>query len=304
MSIMKTIAILVVLLSLYGAGTCSQPVAGMEQGKTVATVRAYLDTLEREGFSGAVLIEFRGKVVISEGYGYSDVRNKKKNSTRTVFDIGSITKQFTAAAIMKLEMEGKLSTEDKLSKYFGDVPTDKSEITIHQILRHSSGLTGTVGRDYEKITEAAFIDTVMRSPLRFRPGTDFSYSNIGYSLLGIIIEKVSGMPYEKLLYQKLWHPTGMEQTGYTRPQFRDDLLATGYDNEDNVWGKPTEKQWDADGPFWHLKGNGGFLSTAEDMFRWHQALLTDQVLSKGAKAKMYHPKLRKGEDSANYYAYG
>ena len=303
-SIMKYFAILLELLSLHGVGLGFPVATDMEQGETVATVRAYLDTLEHEGFSGAVLVQFQGKVVISNGYGYSDVQHRRKNSTRTVFDIGSITKQFTAAAIMKLETEGKLSTEDKLSKYFKNVPADKSAITIHQLLRHSSGLVGTVGRDYEKITEAAFVDTVMRSPLRFQPGTAFSYSNIGYSLLGMIVEKVSRMPYERFLYQNLWHPAGMEQTGYKRPDFNGDLIAIGYDNEDRVWGKPTEKLWDEDGPFWHLKGNGGILSTAEDMLRWDQALLTDRVLSENARAKMFHPKLRQGEDSNAYYAYG
>jgi CubicO group peptidase (beta-lactamase class C family) len=301
---MKYLAILLGLLLLHGSGTAFPVVAGLDEGKTVATVRAYLDALEHEGFSGAVLVEFHGKVVISEGYGYSDVQEGRKNSARTVFDIGSITKQFTAAAIMKLEMAGKLSTEDRLSKYFTNVPADKSEITIHQILRHSSGLISTVGRDYDRISEGAFIDSVMRSPLRFRPGTAFSYSNIGYSLLGMIVEKVSGMSYERFLYQNLWRPAGMEETGYKRPAFNDDLVATGYLNDDRAWGKPTEKQWDEDGPFWHLKGNGGILSTAEDMFRWHQALLTNRVLSKDAKAKMFHPRLRVGEDSSSYYAYG
>ena len=301
---MKYIVILLGLLSLHGPGAGTTGVAGVEQGETVAVIRAYLDTLEHEGFSGAVLVEFRGKVVISEGYGYSNVEKKLKNSTRTVFDIGSVTKQFTAAAIMKLEMGGRLSTEDRLSKYFKNVPAGKSEITIHQLLRHSSGLVSNVGGDYERIAEAAFVDTVMKSPLKFRPGTAFSYSNIGYSLLGMIVEKVSGMPYESFLYRNLWHPAGMEQTGYRRPDFSDDLVATGYQNDDRVWGKPMEKQWDEDGPFWHLKGNGGILSTVEDMFRWNQALLTDCVLSEGAKAKLYRPKLREGEDSASYYAYG
>ncbi len=301
---MKYIAILVVLVSLVAAGACAQPVREAEAGAPAARVRAYLDTLEQAGFSGAVLVEFHGKVVISEGYGYSDVLNLRKNSTRTVFDIGSITKQFTAAAILKLEMEGKLSTDDRLSKFFKNVPGDKSGITIHHLLRHASGLTSNVGRDYDRITEAAFIDTVMRSPLKFPCGTAFSYSNIGYSLLAIIIERVSGIPYERFLYENLWRPAGMEQTGYKRPDFDEKLIATGYFSDDRVWGKPTEKLWDADGPYWHLKGNGGVLSTAEDMFRWNQALATDSILPERAKEKMYHPRLRAGEDSASYYAYG
>jgi len=144
----------------------------------------------------------------------------------------------------------------------------------------------------------------MRSPLKSACGTAFFYSNIGYSLLAMIIEKVSGVPYERFLYENLWRPAGMEQTGYKRPDFDEKLIATGYFSDDRIWGKPTEKPWDADGPYWHLKGNGGVLSTAEDMYRWNQALATDRILPERAKEKMYHPRLRAGEDSASYYAYG
>ena len=301
---MKYLPILVGLLLLPGAGASAHPDPGPEAEGTVPAIRGYLDTLEQAGFCGAVLVEFHGKIVISEGYGDSDVLNRRKNSSRTVFDIGSITKQFTATAILKLEMEGRLSTDDKLSRFFKNVPGDKSDITIHHLLRHSSGLTSNVGRDYDSIDEAAFIDSVLRSPLKFTCGTAFSYSNIGYSLLAIIIEKVAGVPYETFLYENLWRPAGMEQTGYRRPAFDEKLIATGYTGDDRIWGKPTVKPWDADGPYWHLKGNGGILSTAEDLYRWNQALATDRILSERAKEKMYRPELRDGEDSASYYAYG
>jgi CubicO group peptidase (beta-lactamase class C family) len=301
---MNYIAIVVGFLSLLGARVCAQSVRGLETEEPVGTVRAYLDTLEQAGFSGAVLVEFHGKIVISKGYGYSDMLHGRRNSSRTVFDIGSVTKQFTAAAILKLEMEGRLSTDDKLSRFFRKVPGDKSDITVHQLLRHSSGLKSNVGRDYDSIAEAAFIDSVMKSPLKFSPGTAFSYSNVGYSLLAIIIGKVAGVPYETFLYENLWRPAGMEHTGYRRPDFEGELIAVGYYNDDRIWGRPTEKPWGADGPYWHLKGNGGILSTAEDLFRWNQALATDKILSTHAKAKMYRPGLRNGEDSASYYAYG
>jgi len=301
---MNYISVLAGLLALCGARADALTRSGQKAEEPVATVRAYLDTLEQAGFFGTVFVEFDGKVVISEGYGYSDVANRRKNSSRTVFDIGSITKQFTAAAILKLEMEGKLSTEDKLSEYYRNVPGDKSNITIHHLLRHSSGLQSNVGDDYDGVTEAAFTDSVLRSPLKFTPGTAFSYSNIGYSLLAIIVEKVAGVPYETYLYENLWRPAGMEQTGYGRPEFDEKLIAIGYDNDDRIWGRPTEKPWDAYGPFWHLKGNGGVLSSAEDLFRWNQALATDRILSEREKTKMYHPGLRDGEDSTSYYAYG
>jgi CubicO group peptidase (beta-lactamase class C family) len=180
---------------------------------------------------------------------------------------------------------------------------DKSEITIHQLLRHSSGLPGVVGGDYDKITESEFIKKVFETPLKFPSGERFAYSNVGYSLLGLIIEKVSGLPYEQFLYDNLWKPAGMESTGYTRPHFAENLIAVGY-RSDEHWGKPTEKAWDADAPFWHLKANGGILSTTEDLYKWNQALSSDKILSSAAKEKYYRPKLRPNENDNPYYAYG
>lgn len=272
--------------------------------KAIVAVRAYLDTLEKEGFSGAVLVGVHGREVIANGYGYGDVQHGRKNTPQTVFDIGSLTKQFTAAAIMKLEMDGRLSTDDRLSAFFDNVPGDKREITIHHLLRHASGLRSSLGGDYEPITGRDFIDSVMRSALRYPCGTTFSYSNIGYSLLGMIVEKVSGVSYEDYLYENLWRPAGMEMTGYTRPEFPEELVAAGYLNDDRLWGRPTEKAWDSDGPYWHLKGNGGVLSTVEDLFRWDRALSTSRILSENAKAKMYRPALRENEGGDSYYAYG
>lgn len=271
--------------------------------KTAGKISAYLDKLEQVGFNGSVLVELGGKPVISKGYGFRNAAQKQKNTPDTVFDIGSITKQFTAAAILKLEMQGKLSTDDKITKYFTDVPADKSGITIHQLLRHASGLPGVVGGDFDKISESEFIAKVMQTPLKFESGARFSYSNVGYSLLAMIVEKVSDKTYEQFLYEDLWHPSGMEITGYSRPAFSKDRVAIGY-REDQVWGRPNEREWAGDAPYWHLKGNGGVLSTTEDMYKWHLALLSDKVLSKEAKRKYYHPQLRPDENENPYYAYG
>jgi CubicO group peptidase (beta-lactamase class C family) len=270
---------------------------------TLKKVEAYLEKLEKIGYTGSALIAVDGLPVISRGYGYSDRERKIKNSPKTVHDTGSITKQFTAAAIMKLEMQGKLSTDDKITKYFPNVPPDKSEITIHHLLRHSSGLRGGIGDDYEKITEQEFIDKVFASQLRNPVGTRFGYSNIGYSLLALIIEKVSGQTYEQYLYENLWKPAGMEMTGYSRPKFNKDLIAVGYKNGER-WGKATEKEWAGDAPYWHLKGNGGILSTTEDLMKWDGALLLHFVLSKRAKQKYFYPTLRPDETGRSHYAYG
>lgn len=272
--------------------------------RTKKAIEAYLKKLEKIGYSGVVMVASDGKPVITKGYGYSDEERKVKNSSRTVLDIGSITKQFTAAAILKLEMQGKLSTDDKIVKYFHNVPSDKTGITIHQLLRHSSGLRSGIGGDYEEISEANFVQNVFASELGFPSGTDFSYSNIGYSLLALIIEKVSGQPYESYLYENLFKPAGMEMTGYSRPNFGNDLIAIGYAGDER-WGRPIDRKWAGDAPYLHLKGNGGILSTTEDLLKWDRALATDAVLSKEAKQKYYFPALRENEAGRrSHYAYG
>jgi CubicO group peptidase (beta-lactamase class C family) len=298
---MKQIAAALIILTIFIFASCGQQ---QSESETIGRIDDYLSKLEAVGFHGAVLVGRTGEILVSKGYGFSNDENQIKNSPSTIFDIGSITKQFTATAILKLETQGKLSTGDSISKYFAGVPNDKRNITIHDLLRHQSGLISNVGRDYERITKEEFLAKVFSSPLRFDIGTDFSYSNIGYSLLAMIVEKVSGQSYEQYLYENLWKPSQMETTGYSRPRFDTNLVAVGYDREENLWGKPTDKEWDTDAPYWHLKGNGGILSTTEDMYRWHKTLLTEKILSKESKHKLFHPPIRPEENKDFIYAYG
>jgi CubicO group peptidase (beta-lactamase class C family) len=300
---MNRLIFIFLLLFITGSVSFSQKINNQQSAKTTQKIETYLNELEKVGFSGTVLVELNGRKAISKGFGYRNVDQKLKNTPQTIFDIGSITKQFTAAAILKLEMQGKLNTDDKISRYFANVPQDKSAITIHDLLRHSSGLPSVVGGDFDKISEGEFIEKVFKTPLKFESGTRFSYSNVGYSLLGLIIEKVSGESYEEFLYKNLWKPARMEMTGYTRPKFDKNLIADGYKNEE-LWGNPTEKAWNGNAPYWHLKANGGILSTAEDLYEWNLALRSDEILSTEAKVKYYRPKLRAGENDNPYYAYG
>lgn len=282
---------------------CTLCGTAISQNRVTRKIETFLTRLEAVGFSGSVLVEINGKKSLSKGYGYRNEAARLKNTPDTVFDIGSVTKQFTAAAILKLEMQGKLSTDDKITKFFENVPPDKASITIHHLLRHISGLPSVVGGDFEPITESEFVDKVLKSKLRFESGSRFSYSNVGYSLLAMIIEKVAGQSYEQFLYENLWRPAGMEMTGYSRPKFDKNLIAIGY-SDGKAWGRPNEKPWSGDAPYWHLKGNGGVLSTVEEMDKWHLALLSDKILTKEAKQKYYHPELRPGENDNPYYGYG
>ena len=269
----------------------------------VEKVNLYLNELEKIGFSGTLLVDYKGEKIISKGYGKSDIKNNISNHPKTIMDIGSITKQFTAAGILKLEMLGELTVDDALSKYFPTIPSDKSNITVHQLLTHSSGLVDVVGDDYEGMSEEEFLDRVFQTALLSPIGEKYNYSNVGYSLLAIIIERVSNVPYEQFLNEKLFTPAEMHQTGYTLPNWKSQEIAVGY-SKNSEWGKPNEKKWDQSAPFLNLKGNGGILSSVEDLYKWHLALLGEKILSNKAKDKYYKPYIKEGENSNSFYAYG
>ena len=252
----------------------------------------YLTRIAPFGFSGALLVAKDGEILLNAGYGMAIRSENVPNTEDTVFSTGSITKQFTAAGILKLEMMGKLNTGDLISRYFENVPEDKKNITLHHLLTHSSGVVDGVGSDYEKALRDETARKVLDEPLRFEPGKKFSYSNAGYSLLAAVIEKVSGQSYEEFMHTNIFVPAGMYFTGYRIPEWGKKVVAHWYVGEkDN--GTPLEKPY----PYWNLLGNGGVLSTTRDVYRWHRALLGTKVLSDEAKTMIFTPYL-------NDYGYG
>jgi len=266
-------------------------------------VDRFMSRLEGFGFAGSLLVAKDGKVIVHKGYGLADREKKVPWTAETGFDIGSITKQFTAAAILKLEMEGKLKVTDPIGKYFGEVPADKAGITIHHLLTHSSGLEGDFGGDYEEATRDGVVLKALGSKLLWAPGTRYQYSNAGYSLLGAIVEIVSGQPYETFLQEKIWKPAGLARTGYKAPKWAPGSLAHGYRGALDT-GTPLDQIWGPDGPWWNLRANGGVLSTTGDLFKWHQALEGEVVLSKAAKEKYFTPHMPEDEEGSSHYGYG
>jgi CubicO group peptidase (beta-lactamase class C family) len=267
-----------------------------------AAVREALDDLEDRGFGGVVLIDIGGEV-FTEGMGMADRRAGLANGPSTVFDIGSLTKQFTAAAILRLEMDGVLSVDDTLGDHVTGLPADRSAMTLHQLLTHTAGLPDTLGDDDEPVSRDEYLELVASTPLVRSPGTSYEYSNVGYSLLAAVVEIVTGQSYDQYLRDALFEPAGMLSTGYVLPDFDEHDVAVGYDGDEAV-GRPNELGWDDDGPFWHLRGNGGILSTAEDMHRWHVALLGDDILDAAAKEKFYARHTTEGPDADTFYGYG
>jgi CubicO group peptidase (beta-lactamase class C family) len=269
-----------------------------------AQLDAFFKKAEKNGYSGSVLVSKGDQILLSKGYGMQDREAGKKQTDQTVFSVGSITKQFTGAAILKLQDMGKLSVSDPLSKFFPAAPADKKEITIHQCLTHSAGLPDAFGDDYEQVNATDFMQLVFENKLLSPPGEQYAYSNVGYSILGIIIEKVSGKGYEQFLREQLWLPAGMEHTGYLAPGFQPADLAVGYRNGQR-WGTAIDHPWMADGPGWHLRANGGVLSTVGDMHRWYKALQSNVILSEKSRNQYFTPHVSETPDEdGTHYGYG
>ncbi|MFI0404502.1 serine hydrolase domain-containing protein [Actinomadura sp. 3N508] len=294
-----------------GAGTAGIGLRGAEQGareRTDPSIQRFLEGTLPEGPGGTVVAARDGKLVHCAGFGFADRERRIPARCDTAYDVMSITKQFTAAAVMKLEMAGRLRVTDRIGEFLGPVPADKRQITLHHLLTHTAGLDDedVGGDDYDPVSRDGMLSAALKSKLQSAPGAEFHYSNVGYSVLAAIVEKVSGVGYERFLAEHLFAPSGMTRTGYVLPRWERDQVAVEYDETGTSQGRPYEHPWAADGPHWYLRGNGGLLSTPRDMFRWHRALEGDRVLSVRAKRAMFKPHVLVGERDGDrfYYGYG
>lgn len=285
------------LISLVILSNCT-PASGASPQKDMV---GYLQVLAENGFSGAVLVAQDGKVILSEGYGLADKQNGIPVTPEIVFDTGSLSKQFTAAAILHLQEQGLLQLTDTLPKFFKDVPPDKTNITLHQLLTHSSGLPEYVyDGDFVEISREAAVQRALAAQLEFEPGTKYMYSDTGYGMLAAIVEVVSGQSFQDYLHQHLFKPAGMEATGfYNEPRWTNLTVAHGYHNDQDLGSAATRP-----GPAWGLLGFGGVLSTVGDLYRWHLALEQRRVLSAGSVEKLFTPYIDEGNDGESYYGYG
>ncbi|MEO7969810.1 MAG: serine hydrolase domain-containing protein [bacterium] len=267
----------------------SSPVRVVLRDDLALQLDDYLTRMTAFGFSGSVLVAKDDRILSYKAYGMADRTNKIPNTTETLFDTGSIGKQFTSAAIFKLEAMGKLKTADVIGRYLENVPADKQAITLDHLLWHRSGLTPSQtmspGDDFSDRDKR--VRQILEAPLNFQPGERYQYNNAAYNLLAAIIEKVSGQSYQQFLYEELFKPAGMTATmfqsgAFAVPGAKQKTVAKLYSGqEDN--GSPLGRDRFA----WFWTGPGGILTTPGDFFKWHQALLGDQVLPAAAKKKYY-----------------
>jgi CubicO group peptidase (beta-lactamase class C family) len=294
-------AIVVAALSMSSAGLASAQAT--PNGGAARKVDAYLSSLVPFGFSGNVIVAHGNAVLLLRGYGLADREQATPMTPDTIISVGSITKQFTAAAILKLQDMSKLRVTDSIAKYLPGVPPDKTAITLHELLTHTSGLASDYGdSDYEHVGRDAYVGRALGAPLLSAPGAQFRYSNAGYSLLAAIVERVSGTSYEHFLHDKLFSPAGMHDTGYHIPHWPLARVAVGY-LDGARWGRMSE-HWAGGGPWWNQLGNGGIHSTPGDMYRWDRALQGDAVLSKSARLAFQTGYVAEGPEGMSKYAYG
>lgn len=268
----------------------------------VAAVDALLSRYARERvFSGEVLVALGDRVLLHDRYGYNDWSRKTPLPEGGIYKIGSITKQFTAAAILRLEVQGRLSSSDPVRKYIPELPatlsgSEDSALTIHHLVTHTSGLMNPL---YANVwgAEQGFdtvLDALEATQLRHPHGAEFHYNNIGYAILGEIIRRVTGQTYEAFLTREFFEPLGMSSTGVKLSPAQRDRLVTG--NVSNVF--TLLPSTDAFGRFitgnyeWDLFANGNVSSNVVDLHRWVRALQQGTLFGPEMMDKMRTPERR------------
>ncbi len=254
---------------------------------------------EGHRFMGSVLVAKGSDVVFEMSVGLANVEWNLPDSATTKFRIGSLTKQFTAAAILLLQERGKLKVDDPIARYFRDLPASWRSITLRQMLTHTSGIPDTTdlpkpdAREWELsgFTPAMLFERMRGVPLDFDPGTNFKYSNTGYLLLGWIVEQVSGQTYREFLQQNFFAPLGMADSGYDLNSTILPQRASGY--RTGALGIRNANYIDMRAP----GGAGGVYSTTGDLLKWTRALFGCKVLHPASLEEMTTP-------VKSHYAFG
>lgn len=266
------------------------PAAEVPEGLVEAIDKIVAGDIERGRVASyAVGVVKDDHLVLARGYGYADLENDIPAAAETVYRLGSITKQFTAMAIMQLAEGNKLAIDDEITKFLPDFPTGGHKINVRHLLNHTSGIRDyTRSKDFDRhsrhdLDHDELLAQFKDEPLDFEPGVKWSYSNSGYYLLGMIIEKASGQKYDEFLEQRIFKPLNMKATRYGHTRSLIPRRATGYRY---FFGQLTnDDPISMDPPF----AAGGLVSTVLDLVKWHQALEDGALVSSDSYKEMYCP---------------
>jgi len=286
-------AVAVILLSLAGTGHA-------QTDKIDDYVKAELERQKIPGLSIAVVRN--GEITKAKGFGLANVELNVPATPETIYQSGSVGKQFTATAVMMLVEEGKIGLDDKISKYFADAPDRWSAITVRHLLTHTAGTTDypkdfDFRRDY---TEDELLKKAAEIPLAFAPGEKWSYSNMGYVMLGIMISKVSGKFYGEFLKERIFKPLEMNTARIISEADIVPNRAAGYRL---VKGELKNQEWVS--PSMNTTADGSLYLSVLDMAKWDAALYTEKLLKKSSFAQMWTPvKLNSGKTQQYGFGWG
>ena len=242
-----------------------------------------------------------GKCIKRAGYGMANLEWQTRVTPQTVFEIGSITKQFTAAGILLLAEDGKLSLDDRISLYLKDTPESWKDITLRHLLTHTSGIQNYTGLDgfelARHLTQAQFIRRIGTYPLNFQPGEKWSYCNSGFNLLGYVIENVSGTNYWEFMHDRIFAPLGMSNTTNRDPRGIIPFRAIGY--ETNRSGQYINRN----GGLTDIFAAGAIVSTADDLAKWNAGLDSQKLLNAATENEMWTP-VRLNNGKTRDYGFG
>lgn len=282
------IASAVAAVAVLHAPATAQPGAATPRHAADTALLHRLDALlalaADSGFAGAVLVAKDGEVILHRGYGWLDTLRTRRADAATPFWIASMSKQFTAAAVLALAEEGMLSLDGRLSDYLDDVPPDKRSITLHQLLTHTAGMRQAYAADGIREWTAA-IRALLADTLVAPPGGRFTYSNDAYNLLAALVEVRSGRRFEDYVREVVLRRAGMCESGFWGP---DSALTVA-----PIHGSLAD---DNRTPNWGFRGATGMYSTVADLYRWQQSLRAGDVLSPGSRDRLLSPHVALGGD--------
>jgi CubicO group peptidase (beta-lactamase class C family) len=263
--------LLVPVFALGAAASGQNAASPADTQATIAQIDKVLTDAAAKGFGGAIIVEQDGKTLLSKGYGFADRERRIPFTPDTIAQIGSITKSQTAAALVTLIAEGKVKLSDPVSKFVPEAPEPGRSRTVAQLASHSSGLLDSCTDDFDQQSEAMLISTCLARPLAYKPGED-NYSNMGYSVLALIVQRVTGKPWEEALRERVWAPLGMKDIGFYFRGRPDDLFARGYLN--NIEQPVISREIaELHGNDWALRGNGGLQASSRTMIRFLDGIL-------------------------------
>ena len=281
--------ILLIILTMSGCNFGGDKIDSNQKEINVPRFTYYFNSLKN--FSGNVLVAIHGKPIYKKSFGHADLELDVKNTPDTKFRIGSLTKQFTSMAVMILVEQGKINIDDKISNYLPDLPKKWQNITVHQLLTHTSGIMHSWALTDFKQTMMLHnsieqtIDRFRDHELVAKPGEKYQYSGVGYFLLSTLIEKVSGQSYCTFLKEEIFDKAGMPNSGCDEPEPVLKNRAMGY---------VTDSTGTCNAPYIYmpiLTGGGNLYSTLDDLLAWDRALFNNTLITPETKNKMFTPEL-------------